>query len=204
MGGWGSGSWQCGKDTTSDYRALDVRRLQRDRLLTPGYSVGWNWTRSGETVASIHVRAETNRIILNYRHKCGSNDWWPMDYSVYLDWTDCNLGGRRAWLLCPARGCGRRVALLYIGGSGIFACRHCYNLAYASQRESCEDRSARRADRIRDRLGWEPGILNGEGDKPKGMHWRTFERLHAEHNEFVNASLAGMMQRFKMKFPGIE
>ena len=25
-------------------------------------------------------------------------------------------------------------------------------------------------------MGWEPGILNGEGLKPKGMHWRTFER----------------------------
>jgi len=34
--------------------------------------------------------------------------------------------------------------------------------------------------------------------------WRTFERLHAEHNDLVNVSLAGMMQRFKMKFPGME
>ena len=125
MGGWGSGRGQSGKDTTSDYRALDVRRLQRDGLLAPGRSFGWNWTRDGETVASIQVRAETDRIILNYRHKSGGSDWQPMDYPVRLAWTDCTLGGRRAWLLCPARGCGRRVALLYIGGSGIFACRHC-------------------------------------------------------------------------------
>ncbi len=59
MGGWGSGSWQSGKDTTSDYRALDVRRLQRDGLLIPGRSFGWSWTRDGETVASIQVRAES-------------------------------------------------------------------------------------------------------------------------------------------------
>ena len=198
MGGWGSGRGQSGRDTTSDYRALDVRRLQREGLLAPGRS------RDGKTVASIQVRAEADRVILNYRHKSGGSDWQPMDYPVRLDWTNCTLGGRRAWLLCPARGCGRRVALLYIGGSGIFACRHCYKLAYASQRETRDDRAARRADRIRDRLGWEAGILNGEGDKPKGMHWRTFNRLHAEHNDFVNASLAGMMQRFKMKFPGLE
>ena len=97
------------------------------------------------------------------------------------------------------------MALLYIGGSGIFACRHCYKLAYASQRETTDNRATRRADRIRDRLGWEAGILNREGGKPKGMHWRTFELLHAEpaepaehneHNEFVNASLAGMMRKF--------
>ena len=90
-----------------------------------------------------------------YRHNSGGSDWQPMDYPVRLDWTDCTLGGRRAWLLCPERGCGRRVALLYIGGSGIFACRHCYKLAYASQRETPDDRAVRRADRIRDRLGWE-------------------------------------------------
>ena len=196
MGGWGSGRGQSGRDTTSDYRALDVRRLQRDGLLTPGRWFMWNWTRDGETLASIQIRTETDRVILNYRHKSGGSDWQPMDYPVRLDWTGCTLGGRRAWLLCPARGCGRRVALLYIGGSGIFACRHCYKLAYASQRETCDDRAARRADRIRDRLGWEAGILNGEGDKPKGMHWRTFNRLHTEHNDFVNASLAGMMRKF--------
>ena len=73
MGGWGSGRGQSGKDTTSDYRALDVRRLQRDGLLAPGRSFGWNWTRDGETVASIQVRAETDRIILNYRHKSGGD-----------------------------------------------------------------------------------------------------------------------------------
>ena len=38
MGGFGSGSGQGGRNTTSDYRALDVRRLQRDGLLTPGHA----------------------------------------------------------------------------------------------------------------------------------------------------------------------
>jgi len=198
MGGWGSGRGQSGKDTTGDYRALDVRRLQRDGLLTPGRSFGWNWTRDGETVASIQVRTETDRIILNYRHKSGGSDWRPMDYPVRLAWTGCTLGGRRAWFLCPARGCGRRVALLYIGSSGIFACRHCYKLAYVSQRETVDDRAARRADRIRDRLGWEAGFLNGEGAKPKGMHRRTYQRLKAQHDAFVAVSLAGMAQRLKL------
>lgn len=57
---------------------------------------------------------------------------------------------------------------------------------------------ARRADKIRQRLGWEPGILNGDGDKPKGMHWHTFERLQEEHDAYVEASLASMMMRFGM------
>src|ERR1700730_10930955 len=71
--------------------------------------------------------------------------------------------------------CGRRVAILY--GGGIFACRRCYRLAYASSRENAGGRATRRADRLRARLAWEPGILNGEGGKPKWMRWRTFERL---------------------------
>lgn len=197
MSGMGSGRrYQGGKDTTSDMRALDVRRLQRDGLLTPGQAFGWNWTRNGEEVASIQVRTEADRVILNYRSRSNGGDWQPMEYPVHLEWTGCNLGGRRAWFLCPANGCGRRVALLYLGSAGIFACRHCYRLAYACQRESNYDRQARRADKIRERLGWEPGILNGSGWKPKGMHRRTFERLTAEHDTFVGVSLAGMAERF--------
>ena len=130
MGGWGSGRGQSGKDTTSDYRALDVRRLQRDGLLTPGRSFGWNWTRDSETVASIQVRTETDRIILNYRTKAAAATGNRWTIRCDLEWTDCTLGGRRAWFRCPARGCGRRVAFC-ISVAPIFACRHCYKLAYA-------------------------------------------------------------------------
>lgn len=194
MGGCGSGGWQSGKNTTSDYRSLDVRRLQRDGLLKPGKAFSWEWSRNGEKVASIQVRTEADRLILNYRHRRGSDDWQPIEYPVWLDWTDCNYGGRRAWFRCPAKGCGRRVASLY--GGTIFACRHCHRLAYACQRERGYDRTARRADTIRRRLGWKVGILNGSGGKPKGMHWRTFERLKAEHDAFVQVSLAGMAEQF--------
>jgi hypothetical protein len=79
------------------------------------------------------------------------------------------------------------MATLY--GGGIFACRHSYRLAYASAREDVGDQAARRADRLRACLGWEPGILNGNGGKPKWMRWSTFERLAAEHDAFVLALL---------------
>ncbi len=193
MGGMGSGLRnQSGKDTTNDYRALDVRCLQQEGLLTLGNAFGWNWTRNGETVASIQVRTEADRVILNYRHKRGGGDWQAKNYPVSLEWTDCNLGGRRAWFLCPAHGCGRRVAILYLGSAGIFSCRHCYKLAYACQRETADDRAIRRADNIRRRLGWGAGIANPAGDKPKGMHWRTYARLTSDYNAFAVASFAGM------------
>ncbi|MEF8729160.1 MAG: hypothetical protein V5B34_13245 [Accumulibacter sp.] len=152
-----------------------------------------NWSRNGEQVATIQARTEAEHVTLIYRHKSGGNDWQPMDYPVRLEWTRCTLGGRRAWFRCPARGCGRRVAILY--GGSIFACRHCYRLAYACQRETADDRAMRRADSIRERLGWQVGIANPRGSKPKGMHWRTFERLTVEHDAFVGVSLAGMAAR---------
>jgi hypothetical protein len=83
MSGIGSGRrWQSGKNTTSDYRALDVRRLQRDRLLRSGETFAWQWTRNGQEVASIQIRVETNRLILIYRHRKNDGDWQPMEYPV--------------------------------------------------------------------------------------------------------------------------
>ena len=89
------------------------------------------------------------------------------------------------------------MAILY--GDAIFACRHCYWLAYACHRETADDRAGRRADRIRERLGWEPGILHGEGGKPKGMRWHTFEGLSAEHEVFVRDSLAGIARHLGIR-----
>lgn len=193
MGGFGSGRRQRGKDTTSDMQPLDIRRLYRVGLLAPGRVFSWQWSVCSREVASIQIRTEVDRVILDYRSRNNGGEWEPMEYPVYLEWTNCTLGGRRAWFLCPAHGCGRRVAVLF--GGTMFACRHCHKLAYACQRETDDDRAIRRYNAIRRRLGWKPGFLNGDGDKPRGMHWRTFKRLKAEHNSFVNASLAGAAQR---------
>ncbi|MET0120460.1 MAG: hypothetical protein ABW124_05405 [Candidatus Thiodiazotropha sp. 6PLUC9] len=193
MGGMGSGRhWYCGaKDTTSDYLSIDVRRWKRDGLLAPHKSFAWQWSRSGGMSTSIEVRTEPDRVFLTYRHRNGTDDWRKENYPIYLDWTECNLGGERPWFICPAHSCGRRVAILY--GGGIFACRHCHQLAYPSQREVAYDRAARRADKIRARLGWKQGVLNPKGwKKPKGMHWSTFERLNKEHDAFVQFSLEGI------------
>ena len=199
MGGVGSGRrWHPGsKNTTEDCRSIDVRHLARKGLLTPGRAFSCQWSRNGEVIASIWVHTESDRVILNYRHRSGGGDWKDESLPVCLEWTPCTLGGQRPWFLCPARGCGRRVAILY--GGGIFACRHCYKLAYPSQRDAGYDRAARRADKIRKRLGWKQGVLNPKGwRKPKGMHWRTFERLNNEHDAFVAVSLAGMTTQLNL------
>jgi len=193
MGGYNSGR-HGGKDCTSDMRALDVRKLQRGGHLDPGMSFGWSWTRGGNTIASINIRVDNRySVALNYRSRPHGGEWVDRAYSVALTWTDCHYGGQRAWWRCPAVGCGRRVAVLY--GGAIYACRHCHQLAYKSQRETPDDRASRRADKLRDRLGWEAGILNGEGGKPKGMHWATYERLKARHDIDVMRAMVGLSQK---------
>jgi hypothetical protein len=195
MGGPGSGRrWRFDAAACTDaYHRIDVRRWQRDGFLTPGRAFNWQWTRNGGTAAWISVRTEADRVVMSYRHRRDGGEWKGEEHPVRLDWTPCTYGGQRVWFLCPVAGCGRRVALLY--GGPVFACRHCHRLAYRCQREAFHERAARRADKIRARLGWAPGILNDAGDKPKGMRWRTFGRLVGEHEDLAGASLAAMAGR---------
>ena len=196
MGGIGSGRRSAGAaDTVDDCCAMDVRFLAREGLLTPGRSSNLRWMRDGDAVASVRVSAEADRVVLSYRWRRFGAAWQAADYPVALGWTRCNFGARRPWFICPIDGCGRRIALLYIGNAGIFTCRRCGALTYPCQREETGERAARQADKIRDRLGWPPGILNGPGGKPKGMHWRTFERLAARHDALVDVCTGKMRAR---------
>jgi hypothetical protein len=194
MGGFGSGR-KFGADCTEDYRSIDIRRWQRDGYLVPGRYIDWQWSRNGEKIAAINVKVETGqlRLIYNFRRNNGE-DWESLNYPVRLDTTACHYGGVRYWFICPAAGCGRRVAILYMGDK-IFACRHCYQLAYKSQRETPDDRASRRANKIRDKLNWDRGILNTNGGKPKGMHWKTYYRLLAKHNDFSDWALRGIVAK---------
>ena len=114
MGGYSSGR-HGGKRTTNDMHVLDIRKIARAELLKPGCSFSWQWTRGGEKIASIGLRTETDRVVLNYRSRSNGDEWQDMNYPVYLAWSGCNYGGQRTWWLCPAAGCGRRVAVLFGG-----------------------------------------------------------------------------------------
>ena len=201
MGGFGSGR-HGGKQCTGDMLRLDVRYLHRVGRLTPGQYFLWQWTRGGEPAGTINIRTENGWVTLSYRQREHGGEWQEMSYPVRLSWTPCNFGGERAWWHCPAQGCGRRVAVLY--GGKVYACRRCHQLAYQCQREAPDDRATRQADKLRCRLGWEAGILNGNGYKPKGMHWRTFERMEARHDALVNASLMAIAAKMGLAIGRLE
>ena len=181
MGGIGSGR-PCGsgRDTVEACRSLDANRLHREGCLRGGWAGGWQWTRDGEQVASIGLRSEANRLHLHYRVRTGGGDWEDVTEPVYIVRVACRFGGSRPYFICPGVvngvACGRRVAKLYLSWR-YFLCRHCHRLAYASQSEDALDRIFRRANKIRQRLGGDPGMAAPFPPKPKGMWQRTYKRL---------------------------
>ena len=192
MGGRGSGrrSSYSGKPETNDSMPLDIRKIARSGLLIPGSSFGWQWTVNDRPVASIRIRLDWESLVLSYRMKSTGE---VVEQRVQTQTTPCHLGGQRHWFACPL--CSKRVAVVYAPGR-YFACRQCCGLGYATQKESAGDRAATRADKLRKRLGWEAGILNGPGGKPKGMHWKTFLRLKSHHDALVQISLQDMARQF--------
>ncbi|MEI2746634.1 MAG: hypothetical protein V9G22_15025 [Ottowia sp.] len=89
------------------------------------------------------------------------------------------------------------MAVLYAPGR-YFACRVCGRLGYATQKEGAGDRATTRANKLRKRLGWPAGIVNGAGGKPKGMHWKTYLRLTSQHHALVQVSLQDMGRKLDL------
>ena len=164
MGGFGSGRPAgSGRGKVEVCRSIDANRLHREGCLKPGRICSKQWMRDGETVASINLRAEHDRLHLTYRVRIGGGDWEDIGESVRIVRVACQYGGVRPYFICPGvvngRACGRRVAKLY-GPGRYFVCRHCNRLGYASQSEGGLDRALRRANAIRQRLGGDPGMAS--------------------------------------------
>jgi len=195
MGGDGSGNrWQGGKRTTDGMLALDIRRLHRGKLLISGRNANLEWSSNGRKIGGVNVTMAEYHLTLRYSTS-EAGKWEAIEWPVSITWTACRFGGRRPWFLCPR--CSRRVAVLY--AVRVFACRHCHKLAYASQREDVMSRAMRRAWKIEGRLGWENRYSLRA--KPKGMHWRTFERLVQAHDHHNRRSWLALATRFNL-FPG--
>jgi hypothetical protein len=184
MGGFGSGRPSgSGRGRVESCRSVDVNRLHTAGCLRPGWSGEWQWTRDGEKVAWISLRAGASCLNLIYRVRVAGGEWQDVEETVRIDRIPCRFGGARPYFICPGvvNGitCGRRVAKLH-GAGRYFLCRHCYRLSHASQNEREWDRTLRRANKIRQRLGGEPGMAAPFPQKPKGMWKRTYERLQDE------------------------
>jgi hypothetical protein len=196
VGDVGSGNWYRfdKKTTTDECHSVDVRYLHRNGLLQPGHSFSLRWSRAGRETGSISGLAFKDRVILLYRHRrVLGGEQEDVQEAVPLEWTPCNFGGERPWFICPGAGCGRRVAIVY-GPGRYFLCRHCYDLTYQCQRDNKMYRALHRAQDIRRRLGGSANMMEPFPEKPKGMHWKTYERMWWEHHEAEVEQLFGMRE----------
>lgn len=192
------------KSCAEDLWQVDVRLLQRRGLLVQGLEYGAPWPAGEQGTAYIRVNVHTEHLAICCT--VGDQNGTPQEanFAVALERTACHLGGKRVWWRCPMAGCGRRVAILYCGAA--IGCRHCLKLGYRCQRETAEDRASRQANKIRRRLGWVVGVLNPIGGKPKGMHWKTFNRLHAlqdAHSVAVFGCIADSLGLIQPQLVGI-
>jgi hypothetical protein len=180
MGGYGSGGWyRYNKQTTTDdVRSVDIRLLRKWGCL-PGSPHNnevrfgtLSWSRGDEPNGTVSYEVTYQSLVLSFRYQRGIEPEQGIHETVCFDRTGCNFGGQRLWFICPQ--CGRRVGVVYLAGPR-FLCRHCYKLPYSSQHESYIDRTYRKARRIRKRLGASSDLFSPVWDKPKGMHWNTFD-----------------------------
>jgi hypothetical protein len=148
--------------------AFDIRQLARKGLLRPGNSFPYSWHSGGDLVGSISVQVDHDRVNLSYQRTINGE---AQQVKCGLWITACPGGfGPRKMFLCPC--CGKRCAVVYFGGNA-FACRKCLKLVYLSEGEDAMGRLWRKQQKIESRL------LDGDShyQRPKGMHWRTFNRL---------------------------
>lgn len=134
------------------------------------------------TITSVKHRIgqHAKAISMNYQFK-GK----PYAYDVGITTSSCHYGNYRYWFNCP--NCNKRVGVLYC--AGLYVCRHCIGANYATQLMQPIDKLFRKVAKIRHRLGWQQGIANGHGAKPKGMHQTTYARLVAEHDMIADTLL---------------
>lgn len=199
MGGPNSGNrWRSSAATCEAYKRIDLAFLRKKGWLWPGSRYSLNWTMGGEPSGSIQYTAFENYLLLDFNVRdFGEEEWIPVQQTVHFDQTPVYFGGQRRWFLCPR--CDGRCRILY--GGAKFFCRKCYRLQYRSQSEDFAQRAITRAQSVRKRLGGFEGIDDPFPPKPKGMHWKTYNRLQ-EQDELAarmwDAMMMGFMARLRV------
>jgi hypothetical protein len=179
-------------DKCEDCRSIDLAWLRREGCLTPGYLERITWSRGGNKTASVNYRIEPTGLRLIYRTCRNGEEWRDIDEVFPFVYTATNFAGRRRWLQCLS--CGRRCRVLY--GGAYFRCRRCHGLKYESQYEPAWLRDTICAQKIRERHGGSGSLDEPFPDKPKGMHWRTYEFLVAEDERLTAIWVHAMSANF--------
>ncbi|MFY0609926.1 MAG: hypothetical protein JXQ99_00255 [Hyphomicrobiaceae bacterium] len=176
MGGRGSGrsaSFGFLVDKCEEFQSIDLSFLRKENALTNGNRGQLTWSRRGEPFASIRYVVEPAGLRLIYRTRSRGSDWQDVNDLIPFEETPTQFGGLRRWFACP--GCQKRCRIIY--GGSYFRCRNCHGLKYESQYEDAVSRATSQRHKLRQRLGQSSSLDDPFPDKPKGMHWKTYQRL---------------------------
>lgn len=160
---------------------LNLNRLMRQGFLSPGAWSGprlltWSYIYTRERVASVWLSSDLS---------CPFNAWVKIEYegssqTIYLTRQDRHFGGGQWYFVCPRTNAYCSVLWLPPGAT-FFASRKHWGrrVAYGSQFQARHDRALSQAQTIRYRLAGADfaGIDEFDPPKPKGMRWRTYDRL---------------------------
>ena len=176
-GRWYRSSW-FKRDTVDDKLRLPIDFVRKCWGLDNAVAASMLWHRGKDKIGEIGLYILPGRgVKLDYNFK-GE----PVETLIRFAYSAQNLGGRRAWWVCPD--CGRRCAVLY--GGPRFLCRKCAGVDYYRTQQNADPLTAidNKLGRLRRRLGVRDGNTRGGVPfKPVGMHWKTYSRLATEYVE---------------------
>lgn len=174
--------WGSGRRTVEQTRSIEIAVLRRAGYFSAPKQACWTWRRGGEITAEARIGWDGKRLMIGAQ-------------VIALRTTSCRFGGHRLWFSCS---CGRHVSSLYSPNGGPWACRHCYRLTYATRQAIPRDRHLLRAQRIRERLGGSRSMMEDFPPKPRGMHWRRYDRIREVHDRAADQAL-GMIEAWAEK-----
>jgi len=187
------------RPTVESVRKIDVNALHRKGCFADGRrEFPITWSIEGK-VTDVAI-ASSDRWAIQLRYYSDNRNE-PVRVTVLITWTECRLGGRRPWFRCA---CGRRVATLFERHER-YVCRSCRGLIYQAQQFSRKRREQTSFPgfRIRERLGGRPNVLDPFPTKPKGLHWRTYNRLK-ERADAAECDTAITLNGVKAALPRLE
>ena len=174
------------KARTTSYLRLDVRKLQQKGLLKSGPCFVWRWSRDDEVLGCVDIRTEANRVLLSYKAWEGNGQRWVRyEYPVSVEWplvimVECKLGSvARPWDVGAEWPFYTEAEFSRVPVATGF-------LTTARMNRSMTDPDAER--RIRMKLGGSQNLFAPLPLKPKGMHWRTYERLRTKAEQAKSRS----------------
>lgn len=184
MGGSGSGRRSRIKHVITEHTCVltlaDLRIAGALSPDTPPLEEEW-YVWGGRAIGSMVLFVDTGGdtgiepfFTVSYRLPWTGSRWKTGNDLFKLVTTRPYFGGTRWWAVCH---CGRHVAKLYLPyGATCFRCRHCYQLAYESQRASKDERLRRRARKLRDRLD----NIDAVDGRPKWMRKETYALIRVK------------------------